>query len=831
MSGQVTSAQAEAPRAAAPAPKRSRKRRVMRALLWTAAALCVLVLLALGFGLWKVWRAWPQATGTATARGLRAPAEVIRDRWGVPHIYAQDAHDLFFAQGYAQAQDRAWQLEFSRRLGSGRLAEALGADASRLDRYMRVLGLRRTAEGDWEKMKGEDRAALEAYAAGVNAHLENSRGRLPVEFSLFGIEPEPWTPIDSLVVVKLMSWVLSENATIQISRSRIIARAEEEVARQLLPAYSETGPVIVPREEAGAAWMGREFMDDMKSVARTVGTAGPTKGSNSWAVAGGRTNTGKPILANDTHLDLFMPSVWYANGLHGGGYDAVGYSLAGTPGVSIGHNRRVAWGITDLVADVQDFFVEKLDDAENPTRYEHRGEWRPLAFRDEEIKIKGAEPMRVRVAHTEHGPLVNNWIRRFKDERPLALAWAAGESATLIQSILLLNRANDWDEFRRALGLWDGPNINFVYADVDGNIGYQAAGRIPVRSPSDQGIVPSPGWTGEHDWQGFIPPDRLPRTLNPASGFVVTANQKPVGDDFPYQLGYEFADPFRAIRLNQLLAENSRMSVEDAGQMMGDTYHLPAESLRPYMLAVEPADDLEARALEVFRAWNLRCDPEEAGASVYQVWYRFLVEETVRDELGPELTTEYMEYYWIHGPVMLRLMAEGTSRLFDDTSTPRAETRDDIVRRSLGKAVAWLAERYGRDPAGWKWGQLHTLSFRHRPVGMAGIPVVSNLFNYGPIAAPGGDRFTVNATWFTWDDPERPYAAEAGTSQRIVMDLADWDRSVAVNSTGQSEMLFHEHRNDQIPLWQELKFHPLLFTREAVESGPIKVLKIVPAAQ
>jgi len=805
--------------------KRTWLRRALRVLMWLGAVLIVVVVVLLAVGAWMIRRSWPQVSGTISAQSLQAPVEVIRDKWGVTHIYAQNSHDLFFAQGFVQGQDRMWQLEFSRRVGSGRLSEFLGPDTVGIDRFTRVLGMRRAAQRDWERMNGEDRAALEAYAEGLNTYLNQNRNNLTVEFRILGVAPEPWTPVDSLVIVKLMSWVLSENASIQISRARIISKSQETVAKQLLPPYDAQAPLIIAQDTDNY----RQLLQSIKSVAKTLGTAGPTKGSNSWVVAGNRTTTGRPLLGNDTHLDLFLPSVWYASGLHGGGYDTIGYSLAGTPGISIGHNQRIAWGLTDLVADVQDFFVEKVDNDADPRSYEVNGEWQPLQFEEEQIKVKDAAPVVLRVAHTRHGPLVNNWIRRFKDARPLALSWSAGESDTLIESILLLNRAGDWNEFRHALSLWNGPNINFIYADVDGNIGYQTTGRIPVRAPIDQGIVPVAGWTGEYDWRGYIPFEGLPQLFNPTDGLIITANQKPVADNYPYQLGYEFADPFRAIRLNQLLSAQKQLSVDDAKLIMGDTYHLPAESLRPHLLAIKPANDLEARAIDQLRAWNLKCDPDQVGAAIYQVWYRFLVEDTVKDELGPELTDEYMEFYWIHGPVMLKLMNDGTSSLFDDVSTPQVETRDDIVRRSLSDAVAWLSKHYGPNPSEWTWGRLHTMSFRHRPFGMVDIPVVSKLFSYGPIAAPGCDRFTVNAAWFTWDEPDHPYAATAGTSQRIIMDVSDWDHSVAINSTGQSELLFHAHRADQIPMWQNLKYHPLLFTRKAVETEATSSLKLVPA--
>jgi penicillin amidase len=804
-----------------------RRPRLSRFVKWSLVTMLILVLLACGGGVWLVRRSWPQLSGTLTLPYLTGPVEVLRDKWGIPHLFAQNSHDLLLAQGYVHAQDRMWQMEFTRRVGTGRLSEIIGEDTISVDRFARVIGFRRAAERDWQAMGEEDRAALEAYAAGVNAFLEGNRDNLSLEFTVLGARPDDWTPIDSLVIVKLMSWVLSENASIEMSRARIIAASGEEVAREILTPYRDGTTVTVPAEAEGYKKLGPGLVQALRAVSGTVGRVGA---SNSWVIAADRTASGAPMVANDTHLDLFIPSAWYANGLHGGGFDLVGYSLAGTPLVSIGHNRRIAWGITDLVADVQDLYLEEVDDPADPRRYKFRGQWVPLKVEPEEIRVKDSEPVTVNVARTNHGPLVSHMVGQFKDSRPLSLAWASEDSPALIRSLILLNRANDWDEFRAALGGWDGPNLSFVYADVDGNIGYQAAGRIPIRAPRGQGIMPEPGWSGESEWQRYIPFEELPRAFNPPKGFIVTANQKLIGDDYPYRIGHEWADPYRAIRIDQLLSDNRQVTIDDSQQIQGDTYHLPAESLRQYLKAVEPANDLERKALAEVESWNLRCDPEEVGASIYQVWYRLLLENSVGDELGQELTEEYMEYYWVHGPALLSLMREGTSRVFDDVKTEQPETRDDIVRRAFTGAVAWLSERYGADPSGWKWGRVHTLTFRHRPFGRVDIPILSRLFNHGPIVAPGGDRFTVNCTWFIWDDPAAPYAADAGSAQRIVMDLSDWDRTAAVNSTGQSEQLFHPHREDLIPMWQNLKYHPLLFNREAIEASAENRLELVPAA-
>ena len=793
-----------------------------------AAALALVLILVL-VASWWVRRPWPQVEGNLIVAGLEAPVEVIRDRWGVPHIYAESKHDLFFAQGFVHAQDRLWQMEFSRRAGSGALSAFLGEDLLEFDRFFRAVGLRRASEGEWQRMDAESRQLLEDYADGVNSYLESHRGRLALEFDVLGIDPEPWSPVDVLVTVKALYWILAENLAFELDRAFFLSKVGEEVMQSLLPPYSDGAPMILPPGTEGYTWLETSGPDIFEKLAPILGTPGPNQGSNNWVIHGDRTQSGRPILANDTHLELFMPSAWYAIGLHGGGYDVVGFSLAGAPAVILGHNQRIAWGVSDLVPDIQDVYLEKLDDPENPTRYEFMGEWRDLEVIEETLEVKDGEPETLRLFKTHHGLLLNDFLDRIGDSEPMSFAWTGTEGQTLIRSIDLINRAEDWEQFRQAVSYWDGPHMSFVYADVDGNIGYQASGLIPVRAPGHSGAVPVPGWTGEYEWQGYIPFEELPWHFNPEQGFFATANHKIVSDDYPYSLGYEFADPYRAERINQLLAAEDRATLETSKTIQGDTYHLPGEALRPHLLAVEPQNDLEARVLEQIEAWNLRADPDQTGAMIYQVWYRFLLTNTVEDELGENLMQEYLASYWVHGPVMVGLMGEGTSSLFDDTETPEVETQSDIVARSLRDAITWLSERLGDDPAEWRWGRLHTLTFRHRPIGFSGIPPLERLVNGATVPSPGGDRFTVNAAWFTVFDPENPFAADAGAAQRLIIDVGDWDNCLAVNSTGQSEHLFHPNRRDQIPLWRDLEFHNLPFSRAAVEAAGKYVLSLTPA--
>jgi penicillin amidase len=800
-------------------------RRLRRILLVLLALLVVLSLVAVGF----VRRPWPQVGGNLTVRGLTAPVEVVRDRFGVPNLYAKNEHDLFFAQGYVQAQDRLWQMEMNRRVGNGELSAFLGDGTMGIDVFMRNLGLYRAAEQDWARLGPEPRAVLEAYAAGVNAFI--ARGRLPVEFSLLRVTPRPWRPTDTLVWGKVMSWNLGENWTFELIRARMIAKLGEALTQELLPPYRSGAPVIVPPGVDHFAWMRDAPLDGLTEIAAFFGDRGPDWGSNNWVVHGSRTATGRAMLANDTHLSLSVPSIWYENGLHGGRFDVVGFSLPGVPMVMLGHNARVAWGVSDLIPDVQDFYVEKLDDPKNPRRYLHGGQWHDLQVVPETIAIRGGDPYRFDVRITDHGPLLNPALEHHhREERPLAFRWTALDPGSLLQGVFDLNLSHDWTSFRNALRSWSEPNLNFVYADVDGNIGYQASGQIPIRAPGHQGLVPVPGWSGEFDWRGFIPFDQMPTAFNPKSGFIVTANNKVVADSYPYHLAYEWGDPYRATLLSARLAGNGKVSMADMERMQAETQSLPAKALLPYLQAVEPAGEAERRAIDVLRRWNQRNDADEPGASLFQVWYRFLLRETVGDELGPEMMAEYLRSDWVHGPMMVALMERPDDPLFDDRRTKAVvEHRDDIVRRSFRLAVAWLGENFGHDPAGWPWGRLHTVTLAHRPIGESGIPVLSALFNVGPLPA-AGDRYSVNSAWFSLEDPMQPYAMNGGAAHRFLVDLGDLDGALGVINSGESEHLFGSHRDDLVPLWQRVAYQHIRWSRGAVRKAAAATLILRPEA-
>ena len=827
-------------------------RRLLRLLKAAGLVVTGLLLIATLLGVWLVRRAWPQVSGSIAVAGLHAPVEVLRVEPGVPHLYARDAHDLFFAQGYVHAQDRLWQMELNRRVGAGELSALFGEAALDLDRTMRVFEVRASSERDWRPASPAARAVLLAYAEGVNAFLAQHRGRLPLEFTLLGVEPRPWTPVDSLSWAKLMALNLSLNSSFEILRAQLTARLGAAAAQRLLLPYPAGEPVIVPPPAGGypalpkapaVAASARPAGDPggdpggaplLSGAPRrplgVVAGGGAAWGSNGWVVAGSRTASGRPLLANDTHLGLQMPSVWYQVGLHGGGWDVVGFSFPGMPLIVIGHNPRIAWGITNLCADVQDLYVEKLDAplAAHPRRYQFQGAWRDLAVTRQVIQVKDKPAIAYEVRATQHGPIVNDAFPELKNAPPTAVRWTALDpgAARLLDAIMALDRAVDWASFRQALSSWDVPSLDFVYADVAGNIGYQATGLIPLRAPGSQGLVPAPGWDGAAEWRGFIPYDALPRLYNPPQGFIVSANNKVAGDGYPYFLAYDMADPYRARRITDRLRGAAGLTVRDMRDLQSDTYGLPAQALRPYLLAVAPAGERERRALDEVRRWDLRYEPDAVGATVFEVWYWQFLGDLLGDDLDKPLLDDYRQIGLSQVPSIIALMGRPDDPLFDDRRTPQVEHRDDIVRRALTDAVAWLEQRYGNDPAGWRYGRVHSVTLVHQPLGQSGIAPLMWAFNSATYPARG-TAFTVDAAM---PDYTQPFAVNFGTSQRMIVDLADLDRSLWVNSTGECAVPFHRHREDQTARWIGLDYYPLLASEAKLRAATEARLKLLPAA-
>lgn len=767
----------------------------------------VAALLAAGTGTYLIRRPFPVISGRQIMPGLRAPVDVIRDRWGIPHIFARNDHDLVFAQGYVHAQDRLWQMDLNRRTASGRLSEIFGAATLETDRFLRTVGLRRAAEGMLSSIDGDTRAALQAYADGVNAFIAQHTSRLPIEFTILGFTPEPWTPVDSLSFGEIMAWVLSGNWESELLRAHLVSRFGPDGARVLMPPYPGDAPIIAPEAARYRSWNAKALFHLLDLGAATL----PGIGSNNWVVGGSRTTTGAPMLANDPHLDAAMPSIWYEMHLSGGDYNVAGSTFPGVPGVIIGHNDQIAWGVTNAGPDVQDLYIEQFDPA-NPTRYLFRGQREQAKVIREEIRVKGrGEPVIQTVRITRHGPILNGVVEGLGAF--LALRWTALDPGATSAAVLHLDRAHNWQEFRDALRLWAVPAQNFVYADRQGNIGYQLAGRIPIRAKG-HGMLPVPGWTGEFEWTGFIPYDDLPSVLNPARGFIATANNRIVPNGYKHLIASDWDPGFRARRIESMLAATPKVSLDTMKTIQMDVTSLPGQmtvqALQDVRITQEPAAGLLAE----LKRWDGVLRADSRAAAIYEAFRIELVESLFKDVLGPDLFKRYLEHPDRWQLALLNLLNDPASGWWG------RDGRDAMIAEALTNANAVLTRQVNQDRSGWSWGRLHRMMFTH-PIGR--IPALAWIFN--ATAPPtGGDIFTVNNGGFDVNT----FRQQVVASYRQIIDLGDWDRSLSIHTTGQSGLPFHPHYRDFVGLWATGQYHPMLFSRPRIEQVASGTLTLAP---
>ncbi|SLN44538.1 penicillin acylase family protein [Oceanibacterium hippocampi] len=755
-----------------------------RWLLRGFAVLILLIGIAAAGGYYYLRTSLPQLDGEIALAGPSAPITITRDRNGIPHIEGQSIEDALFGLGFVHAQDRLWQMEMNRRIGAGRLSEILGEATVGTDRFLRTLGVYHFAERNYSRLKPETRARLDAYAAGVNAFLENRSGALPVEFVILGVDPEPWTAADSLVWLKMMAWDLSANWSSELLRFALTERLTPTAIGQFLPPYPGDAPVSLPNLKALYDSTGR-------GLTRLAGIAPPHlprgAGSNNWAVSGARTVTGKPLLANDPHLGLSAPALWYLAHLKAPGLDTIGATLPGIPAVVLGRNDRIAWGFTNTGPDVQDLYIER-NPAGDPDSYLTPDGPAAFAFRDEVIKVKDSAPVSFRVRISRHGPIISDAMASVRADLPsdtgLAFAWTAlDDDDTTADGGLAMMTATDWDSFVGALRSFRVPQQNILYADVDGNIGYYAPAHIPMRKAENdiRGLMPSPGWDDRYDWDGYIPFEDLPQAFNPESGVIYTANQKVVPDNYPYHLTFEWTPPYRARRIATLLDETEKHSVESFRAMQADVRSTMAGDLLPLMTTIEGSDEKAALALAQLRAWDGTMAADMVEPLIFSAWYREFTRLVYSDDLGPDLFADA----WSQRPVFITnvlLDREGQGAWCDDVTTDAVEDCPTMLRRALDLAIADLETRYGSDRTAWNWGTAHHAHGEHRPFGK--VPVLKDLFDVD-VPTMGG-TYTVDAGRFDIANGTAPFANVHSASYRAIYDLADLDRSIFIHSTGQS---------------------------------------------
>ena len=849
-------------------------RRISRWPIFTA----VVLVLALGgltsLGIATVRTSFPETSGRLMVSGLKGQVEVLRDSYGVPHIYADNPEDLFQAQGYVHAQDRFFEMDFRRHLAAGRLSELFGVSQLETDAYVRTLGWRRAAEQELTLLAPSTRRYLDAYAAGVNAYLASrSAADISLEYSLLRLQglrytPSVWTAVDSIAWLKVMAWDLASNLTQEADRAIITSKLGAGRASDLFPSYpleDDFAPIVRRGDVVGKTFdptasrssarplpdgLSNDQLRNATSVLQSAakinqviphvlgsGSVDAGTGSNSWAVAGSRTESGKAILSNDPHLATGIPSAFAQVGLHcrtvseACPFEVSGFSMASMPGVVIGKNNKIAWGLTTSYADVQDLYLEDVrgDTVRQGDTYV------PLRVITEEIQVRGEDqPRSVRIRSSQHGPLLSDVDQRLQQvsasradlnatQYAVALSWTALQPGRSMDALLAIDQAQNFEEFRGAAALLSAPSQNLIYADTDGNIGYQLAGSVPQRR-NGNGTRPSPGWDATYDWRGTIPFAKAPYVYNPPSGFLVAANQQVIGAQYPYPLGSGFSYGWRSQEIIDTLRDAPLLTLDSAEQIFYDDTIRFAADLVPILLKIKVPDPWVVEGQGTLVGWDYSSTKDSAAAAYFNVVCHNIFKLTFRDELPEEDLWPTGGDRWY--AVLTILIGQVKNPWWDDVRTPdKIETRDDILLAALTNARKEITSLMARDTDQWQWGKIHTVRLQNPTLGKSGIEPIERLFNRGQYQVGGGPA-VVNAMAF---DDRKGYAVTTAPAMRMLIDLGDLDLSRWVNQSGISGHAFHRHYDDQTELWANQRLWPFVSSRGAVEARSSSRQELLPS--
>ncbi len=799
-------------------------RRTHRRILFGIAAACGVVV---SCSFVAAWRSLPEVAGEHIVQGLSAELEIVRDSHAVPHIYARTVDDAYFGLGYVHAQDRLWQMEVSRRMGTGMLAEVFGESLIERDRMFRSFGLARLAEENWKRLDAETKRAIAAYSRGVNAWLERDRP-LPVEFSIFGVEPAPWKPTHCIVFHKVMAWSLAGNWGWEAWRVRMGAELNPGRLADLAPPYPGDAPI--PFASLWALYDGLGISRPREQHG-TLNLPELTKssGSNNWVVAGDRTASGKPLLANDPHLRMTAPSQWYLAHLNAPGLNVIGATLPGLAGVILGRNDKVAWAFTNTLSDTQDLFLERLG-PRGDTYLTSSGS-RAFTSVREVIRVRGGDPVEFVARSTHHGPVFSESNETAAALAPpghvVSLAWTAlRQDDETVAFPIHASRSASASALLAAARKFHSPQQNIVYADTNGAIGFIAAGRIPERSTENalKGLVPAPGWLTDYDWTSFVPFEELPQIAQPPSGRIVTANNKITPAGYTHWMGAEWAHPHRANRIEKLLEARRAHTVDSFAAIQVDIRSGAADEVLERMIQALPRDlsEDERALITMLSRWDRSMQADAPEPLIFAAWVRELGRLVYADELGDEFEDNWTQ----RTEFLTNVLADkdGQGRWCDDQRTAAPESCAAVTRKALQLAQEYLALRFGSDRSAWKWADAHAMKSEH--MGLADVPVLSRWFNI--VERVGGDGTTVNVADYDIDDDDTAFTTDHGAGFRAIYDLGNLENSRAILSTGQSGNVFSAHYRDMSPLWASGKYVPLATRREVVEVNAIGTLVLRP---
>ncbi|MFJ7698215.1 penicillin acylase family protein [Lysinibacillus fusiformis] len=755
---------------------------------------------------WFMNKSKPMIDGELAVNILDQDVSVTRDDKGVPHILAKTDADLYRAQGYVQAQDRLFQMDLARRQASGRLSEIIGEATINTDKHFRTFSLRDAAEKSLAAYDEESKQVLEWYAEGVNAFIAQAKENktLSYEFALLGYEPEEWTVVDSLTIGKYMAYDLGGNWNTLAFRHWALQNFDEEKAKELFIKYPENASSIIEANIKNPVAVAGQFNADL--------LPNEFNGSNNWVVSGDKTKSGTPILADDPHLGLSTPSIWYQMHLQSPQQNVSGVIFAGIPGIILGHNDDIAWGVTNVGPDVQDLYIE-IPNPDNPTQYRYDGKWEQAEVRDESIMVKDGETVDFEVVVTRHGPIMTDLA--FKDTEPTAqfsMQWTALQPTAELRAVIGFNKAKSWDDFEKALEDFKAPAQNFVFASKDGTIAYKANGQIPIRKQGD-GQLPVPGDSSDYGWDRFIPWDELPTVVNPEEGFIATANNQVVGEEYPYHITDFWAQPYRFERIKEVLEANNSITVEDMMNLQMDQHNLYAREFLPSLLTSIKAQDQDGKYAEIIamlEKWDM-VDAKESGAPlVFHTLMTKLQEVLFKDQMPADM------YDIMHGKFnitdqLLRTAYAGDKSIWIEEQGGV----DATVYKALELTVAQLEDQFGKNASKWQWGDFHQLTFDHT-LGSAS-PILAAYFNAKKIPI-GGSKVTVQAA-----DNDLSGNVDHGASWRFVVDVGDLTSGYHIVGPGQSGHVKSDWYQDQVLDWANGDYHQTFVKKEDIKGKTLKL--------
>ncbi|MBU5211369.1 penicillin acylase family protein [Heyndrickxia oleronia] len=762
-----------------------RKRKWTKITAWIVAITIVLIAVIYFGANAYIARSLPKTEGEIQLSGLKEKVEIIRDKDGVPHIRAKNDHDLYMAQGYVQAQDRLFQMDLSRRQASGELSEVVGSAAIDKDKYFRALGLRRAAVASYDQYSNQAKDTLNWFAEGVNAFIKelDENGKWPIEFKLLGYKPKEWTPTDSLTIGKYMAFDLGGHWEDQAFRYYLLQNFSEEKAYDLFPSYPKDAPYIISKDTLNLE----------KSFASAV-IPHEFNGSNNWVVSGEKTKSGKPILADDPHLSLSTPSIWYQMHLKGPDTNVSGVIFAGIPGIILGHNEEIAWGVTNTGPDVQDLYIEKRNPT-NKNQFLYNEKWEDAEVIKEPIKVKDQKTIDYNVIVTRHGPIISEFAADSGKDTVLSLQWTALQPSNELEAILKMNRAKNWDEFETALENFQTPAQNFVFASNDGTIAYKANGKIPIRKKGD-GLLPVPGWTDEYEWTGYIPFNELPKTVNPKEGFISTANNKVISDDYPYHISHNWAQPYRQMRIQEVLKANDQITAKDMRDLQMDKMNLQAKEFVPIFLNELKGikDNTEKEAIQQLKEWNFVDNEELAAPLIFNRWMTKISDVLFNKEISVEMLEKFGGRKQAVDE-LLRHAAEGNpGPWIKENGGLQA-----VLKKSFELAINEIKDEQGNSVSKWSWGEYHQLYFPHP---LSSVKPLNYLFNSDGRIPVGGSSVTVQAAANKNDG-----TVNHGGSWRFVIDTANMDSAYHLVGPGQSGHLKSKWYHNQLNAWANGTYH------------------------